>query len=163
MTDTTRRNDSVSTVVEQTGVWFSSLGVPRAAGQMFGYLLASDPEEQSASEIAAGIGISRASVSSSAKYLLGLNALEERHRVGDRKTYYRLRRDWWIEMATAKISGFETLADMARRTVAAGDLTRTDGLEELVEFADFWADEIPKLAERWQRRQQSNGNKEEEA
>ena len=139
-------------MVEQTGVWFSSLGVPRAAGQMFGYLLACDPDEQSASEIAEGIGMSRASVSSSARLLSSMKAIEERHRVGDRKTYYRLRRDWWIEMATAKISGFEQIADMARRTRAAGGLTRTDGLEELIEFSDFWSTEIPKLAERWKRR-----------
>ena len=110
------RDASVSALVEQTGVWFSSLGVPRAAGQIFGYLLACDPEEQSAGDIAAGIGISRASVSSAAKLLQSMNALEERHRVGDRKTYYRMRRDWWIVMATAKISGFEQLADLARRT-----------------------------------------------
>ena len=143
------RDASVSALVEQTGVWFSSLGVPRAAGQIFGYLLACDPEEQSAGDIAAGIGISRASVSSAAKLLQSMNALEERHSVGDRKTYYRMRRDWWIVMATAKISGFEQLADTARRTLAAGDVPRTDGLEELVEFSDFWAREIPKLAERW--------------
>jgi hypothetical protein len=136
-------------MVEQTGVWFSSLGVPRAAGQMFGYLLACDPAEQSASEIAEGTGMSRASVSSSARLLQSMNGLEERHRVGDRKTYYRMRRDWWIEMATAKISGFGQLADLARRTQAAGGLTRTDGLDELIEFSDFWSAEIPKLAERW--------------
>ena len=147
-----KQDKALSNVVEQTGVWFSSLGVPRAGGQMFGYLLACDPEEQSAGEIAEGIGMSRASVSSSARLLSTMNAIEERHRVGDRKTYYRLRRDWWIEIATAKISGFEQLADMARRTRAAGGLTRTDGLEELIEFSDFWASEIPKLAERWYQR-----------
>jgi len=147
-----RRRDPLSDVVEQTGVWFSSLGVPRAAGQMFGYLLACDPDEQSAAEIAERTGMSRASVSSSARLLQSMNAVEERHRIGDRKTYYRMRRDWWIEMATAKISGFEQLADLARRTRAAGGLTRTDGLDELIEFSEFWATEIPKLAERWYRR-----------
>lgn len=151
----------VSDLVEQTGVWFSSLGVPRAAGQMFGYLLACDPEEQSASDIAEGTGMSRASVSSSARLLQSMNALEERHRVGDRKTYYRMRRDWWIVMATAKISGFEQLADIARRTLAAGELARTDGLEELVEFSEFWAEEIPKLAERWYRRHDDDRQEED--
>lgn len=150
----TRQDKAISAVVEQTGVWFSSLGVPRAAGQMFGYLLVCDPGEQSAGDIAEGIGMSRASVSSSARLLGSMNAIEERHRVGDRKTYYRLRHDWWIEVATAKISGFEQLADIARRSRADGGLTRTDGLEELIEFSDFWATEIPKLAERWNRRQQ---------
>jgi DNA-binding transcriptional regulator GbsR (MarR family) len=147
-----RRKDPLADVVEQTGVWFSSMGVPRAAGQMFGYLLACDPDEQSAAEIAERTGMSRASVSSSARLLQSMNAVEERHRVGDRKTYYRMRRDWWIEMATAKISGFEQLADLARRTRAAGGLPRTDGLDELIEFSEFWATEIPKLAERWYRR-----------
>jgi DNA-binding transcriptional ArsR family regulator len=147
-----RKKDALSDVIEQTGVWFSSLGVPRAAGQMFGYLLACDPDEQSAAEIAERTGMSRASVSSSARLLQSMNAVEERHRVGDRKTYYRMRRDWWVEMATAKISGFEQLADLARRTRAAGGLTRTDGLDELIEFSEFWAIEIPKLAERWYQR-----------
>lgn len=152
MSDTKALGGGVSTVVEYTGVWFSSLGVPRAAGQMFGYLLACDPAEQSASEIAEGIGISRASVSSSARLLTSMNAIEERHRVGDRKTYYRLRTAWWIEMTAAKLGGFNDMADMARRTRAAGDITRTDGLDELIEFSEFWAAEIPKLVERWQER-----------
>ena len=156
----TTQDPTVSAVVEQTGVWFSSLGLPRATGQMFGYMLACDPAEQSASDIAAGIGMSRASVSSAAKLLQSMNALEERHKVGDRKTYYRMRRDWWIVIATAKISGFEQLADIARRTLAAGDAPRTDGLEELVEFSDFWAIEIPKLAERWYRRQEQDTKEE---
>ena len=156
----TTQDPTISAVVEQTGVWFSSLGLPRATGQMFGYMLACDPAEQSASDIAAGIGMSRASVSSAAKLLQSMNALEERHKVGDRKTYYRMRRDWWIVIATAKISGFEQLADIARRTLAAGDAPRTDGLEELVEFSDFWASEIPKLAERWYRRQEQDTKEE---
>ncbi len=147
-----KNEQAIADVVTQTGTWFSSLGVPRAAGQMFGYLMVCDPAEQSAGDIATGIGISRASVSSSARLLQSMAALEERHRVGDRKTYYRLKHDWWIVMATAKISGFESLADVVRRTQAAGGLTRTDGLEELLEFSEFWSTEIPKLAERWYRR-----------
>ena len=50
-------------------MWFAALGVPRAAGQMFGYLMACDPAEQSAGEISASTGMSPASVSSSARLL----------------------------------------------------------------------------------------------
>jgi DNA-binding transcriptional regulator GbsR (MarR family) len=152
MSDTKPLSAGTSDVVAHMGVWFSNLGVPRAAGQLFGYLLVCDPAEQSASEIAAGIGMSRASVSSSARLLASMNAIEERHRVGDRKTYYRLRSAWWIEVTTAKLNGFTELADMARRSRAAGGLTRTDGLDELIEFSEFWAQEIPRLVERWNRR-----------
>ena len=152
MSDITAHRAGVAEVVEYMGLWFSSLGVPRSAGQMFGYLLACDPAEQSAGEIAAGIGISRASVSTSARLLSSMNAIEERHRVGDRKIYYRLRSAWWIEVTLAKLGGFEQLADMARRSLAAGDVTRTDSLEELIEFSEFWSAEVPKLVERWYRR-----------
>jgi hypothetical protein len=31
-------------------------------------------------------------------------------------------------------------------------VTRTDGLDELIAFSEFWGEEIPKLRERWERR-----------
>ena len=41
--------------------------------------------------------------------LVQLQAIEERHRVGDRKTYYRLREGWWVQAATTKMAGFDRL------------------------------------------------------
>ena len=96
--------------------------------------------------------MSRASVSSGARMLIQLGAIEERHRVGDRKTYYRLREGWWVQAATTKLAGFDRLADEARRIRAAGSVTRTDGLDELIDFSEFWSEEIPKLRDRWEQR-----------
>jgi len=154
MSDSKTR-DSAASMVESMGVWFSSIGAQRATGQIFGYLTTCDPAEQAASEIASGIGMSRASVSSGARMLIQLGAIEERHRVGDRKTYYRLREGWWVQAATTKLAGFDRLADEARRIRAAGSVTRTDGLDELIAFAEFWGEEIPKLRERWEERRQT--------
>lgn len=152
MTESTSAADSAMTeVVQQMGTWFSMVGAPRAAGQVFGYMLVCDPAEQAAGEISRGTGLSAASVSSSARLLLGMSALEQRHRVGDRKTYYRLRSSFWIAMAKAKFEGFGQLAEMGRETKASGGLTRTDGLDEMIAFADFWQEELPQLAERWER------------
>jgi DNA-binding transcriptional regulator GbsR (MarR family) len=142
------------------GVWFSSIGVPRTTGQIFGYLVTCDPAEQSAGEIAAGTGMSRASVSSGARMLVQLGAIEERHRVGDRKTYYRLRPGWWVQAATTKMAGFDRLTDQARRIRAAGGVTRTDGLDELIAFSEFWSEEIPQLRARWERRRQASTKEE---
>jgi hypothetical protein len=139
-------------MVQEMGVWFSSLGVPRATGQIFGYLIVCDPAEQAAGDIAAATGMSRASVSSGARMLVQLRAIEERHRVGDRKTYYRLRPGWWVEAATTKMSGLGHLADEARRIKATGRMTRPGGLDELIAFSEFWNEEIPRLRERWERR-----------
>jgi hypothetical protein len=150
----------VAELVEQMGVWFSSIGVSRTTGQIFGYLVACDPAEQSAGEIAAGTGMSRASVSSGARMLVQLQAIEERHRVGDRKTYYRLRPGWWVQAATTKMAGFDRLTDQARRIRAAGGVTRTDGLDELIAFSEFWSEEIPQLRARWERRRQASTKEE---
>ena len=150
MSDT--KQTGVAEMVETMGVWFSSIGAQRSTGQIFGYLATCDPPEQSASEIAEGIGMSRASVSSGARMLIQLQAIEERHRVGDRKTYYRLRHGWWVQAATTKMAGFDRLADEARRIRAAGSVTRTDGLDELIEFSEFWGEEIPKLRDKWLQR-----------
>ena len=149
MPDTSERGEHELT--ELVGTWFSSLGVSRSTGQIFGYLMACDPPEQSAGAVADGAGMSRASVSSGARMLVQLGAIEERHRVGDRKTYYRLRPDWWIAAATSKMAGFDRLAEEARRIRAAGSVTRTDGLDELIAFSEFWSSEIPRLRQRWQR------------
>jgi DNA-binding transcriptional regulator GbsR (MarR family) len=153
MTETTPRGQHE--ITELMGVWFSSLGVPRSTGQIFGYLMACDPAEQSASEVAAATRMSRASVSAGARMLVQLNAIEERHRVGDRKTYYRLRSGWWVQAATTKMTGLDRVADEARRIRAAGGVTRTDGLDELIAFSEFWGEEIPRLRERWERRHAS--------
>lgn len=150
---TERRGEpGVSEIAELMGVWFSSMGVPRSSGQLFGYLMACAPAEQSAGDIASATGMSRGSISSAARMLAQLGAIEERHRVGDRKTYYRLRADWWVEAATTKMSGFDRLADEARRIRVAGSVSRTDGLDELIAFSEFWSEEMPKLRERWERR-----------
>jgi DNA-binding transcriptional regulator GbsR (MarR family) len=151
----------VSEMVERTGVWFSSFGLSRATGQIFGFLMTCDPAEQSAGDIAVGTSMSRASVSSGSRMLVQLGAIEERHRVGDRKTYYRLRSDWWVQAITTEWSGIERLADEARRIRAAGGVTRTDGLDELIAFSEFWIKEISKLREHWEQERSQQAQKEE--
>ncbi len=152
MTEHTRKRIRPGTaeMVEQMGTFLQSLGVPRAAGQMLGYLLACDPPEQSATDIRDATGMSAASVSSSARLLIGIGSVERRHRIGDRKTYYRLRADFWMESARQKLAMFDGLADIGRRITAAGAVDREDGIREMVAFAEFWQEELPGFSERWE-------------
>jgi hypothetical protein len=147
----TEVTNAVDQVVEQMGLFFEGLGVPRAAGQMLGYLMVCDPVEQSAADIAQGIGVSAASVSSGARLLTQLEAVERRHRVGDRKTYYRLLPDFWILTARSKLQVYAQLAAKGRRIKSDGGLPRTDGIEEMIKFSEFWTQELPGFEERWRR------------
>jgi DNA-binding transcriptional regulator GbsR (MarR family) len=150
MTDITGgQNDALHELVDEMGLFFKNLGVARAAGQMFGYLMACHPPEQSAGEISAAVGASLASVSTNTRLLIQLGAIEQTHRRGDRKTYHRLREDFWLEMTTRRLGMFESLARTIRRIESGGELPRGDGADEMVEFAEFWQQELPKLTERW--------------
>ena len=139
------------------GLFFNNLGVPRAAGQMFGYLMVCDPAEQSSRQITEAIGLSAASISSSARVLIQVGAVEPRHRMGDRKTYYRLRSDFWLETAGSKLSAFDELAVLGRQIQADGSITSMDRVDEMVAFTEFWHEELPKMSARWKERKASIG------
>lgn len=159
MTTAATKSDSTATTiaefVQQVGSFFANLGLPRAAGQMFGQLMVCEPGEMSAGEIATAIGLSPASISSSARLLVQINAVEPRHRVGDRRTYYRLRPDFWFEIARGKLRAWDDIADLGRSIRASGDLGRTESVDEMVAFSEFWDEELPKLAARWEEKKSS--------
>jgi len=145
-------------LVDEMGLFFKNLGMPRAAGQLIGYLMACDPPEQSAGEISEAIGISAASVSSNVRLLTHFGAIELTSRRGDRKTFYRLRGDVWVEMMRQEFTAFESLAATGRRIKSSGGLVRHDGIDEMVDFAEFWVQEVPAMTARWQ---QTRSNRQE--
>jgi DNA-binding transcriptional regulator GbsR (MarR family) len=142
-------------LVEQTGLFFNSLGLPRAAGQVFGYLMVCEPAEQAARELAVGLGLSAASISSSTRLLAQIGAVEQRHRIGDRKTYYRLRSDFWFETARGKMQAWDRIASLGRQIRESGYQGRTDSIDEVIAFSEFWEEELPEVAKRWQQRRAS--------
>ncbi len=68
-------------------------GFPRIAGQLFGRLLWSD-EPCSIQELADGLGVSKASVSTDARRLLEHGVLERVRRDGDRRDHYQIAPDF---------------------------------------------------------------------
>jgi hypothetical protein len=117
---------------------------------MLGYLLACDPPEQTAGEIGLATGLSPASISSSARLLVQMSAVEPRHHIGDRKTYYRVPQTLWIDIVRSKLTAFGDLAVVGKRIKAAGSVGREDGIDDMVAFAEFWEDELPRIIERWE-------------
>ena len=135
--------------VEEMGLFFKNLGVARAAGQMFGFLMVCDPREQSAGQISEAIGVSPASVSTNVRLLMQMGAIEPTTRRSDRKTFYRLRSDFWIEMAIRRLTAFDQIAATGEEVIESGELTRTDGIKEMLAFSAFWHRELPGVTERW--------------
>src|SRR5579862_9402693 len=82
--------------VERVAAAFAlHFGLPPITGRILGWLLICDPPEQSAGEIAAAIGASRASLTTSMRLLTTGNLVRRGHRMGERTTWYRIDDDAW--------------------------------------------------------------------
>jgi DNA-binding transcriptional regulator GbsR (MarR family) len=103
---------------ERMGLLFEVEGRPRIAGRIFGRVLVSE-EPRSLDQLAAELGVSKASASTNARLLAGLGVLERVRRPGDRHDYYRASPELFQRTMA------ERLARWQRFTEAVGDARRT--------------------------------------
>ncbi|MEI5525673.1 transcriptional regulator [Streptomyces brasiliscabiei] len=101
-------------------------GVPLIAGRVLGWLMICDPPEQSAEEIAAGIGASRASLSTNLRLLSSVGFLRRFTKPGSRTVYYRVDDDAWEKVVQRQIASLASLGQIMRdgMTLAGPSTTR---------------------------------------
>jgi biotin operon repressor len=75
--------------IESIGVLWEADGLPRIAGRIVGYLIV-QPEPCSLDELAAGLGVSKASISTDARRLEQLGLITRVSLPGDRRDYYMI-------------------------------------------------------------------------
>lgn len=97
--------------IDQLGLVAEGDGLPRIAGRLFAYLLLAD-RPQSLDEIAAALGVSKASVSTDARLLLRHGWLRRVVRQGDRKDYYEMVPDFFAELVAFRLRQWQTLYDL---------------------------------------------------
>jgi DNA-binding transcriptional regulator GbsR (MarR family) len=93
-------------------------GLPRIAGRVLGWLMICDPPEQSAGEIAEGIGASRASLTTNLRLLASVGFVTSATRPGGRTTYYRLDDDAWERVVRRQVASLTSLRDITRDGLA---------------------------------------------
>jgi predicted transcriptional regulator len=121
--------------VERMGLLWEAEGLPRIAGRVLGFL-ALQAEPAALDEIAAALGVSKASVSNDARRLERLSLVERASRPGDRRDYYAIAPDMPARVVAQKLADLERLnAAMS----AARDLPETPAIARarLAAFADF--------------------------
>ena len=83
--------------VDRLGVQAEADGLPPIAGRLFGTLLLSG-EPRSLDELAAELGVSKASVSTDCRRLLERGIVERVSRHGDRRDFYQLAPDFFVQL-----------------------------------------------------------------
>ena len=125
-------------LIEDLGVLFEDSGLPRMSGRIFGWLLLSSPQHQSAGQIASGVGASKGSMSTMLKMLTQFGMIERFGVPGERSAHYRLKPAYWLGIMQAKmdfIRRFEEIAEQALEAVEGSDPERA---KRLVETRDFY-------------------------
>jgi DNA-binding transcriptional regulator GbsR (MarR family) len=82
--------------IEDIGLFFEQMGMPRMAARILGVLLIADPPAQSITDIAAMLMASKSSVSTMARLLVEDGLIERVAAPVPRRDYYRFKPGGWI-------------------------------------------------------------------
>ncbi len=117
--------DRIAEWVERVAAFFAErYGLPPITGRILGWLLICEPAEQSAGEIAAAIGASRASLTTTMRFLTASGLVRRRTRPGQRTAYYRIDDDAWekvIRQRIASMASFCAITEDAMRLLGPGN------------------------------------------
>ncbi|KAA9143521.1 MarR family transcriptional regulator [Microbacterium lushaniae] len=146
--------------VEEVAAFFAKEGMPLIAGRTIGWLLISDPPEQSAADLARVLAVSRSSISSAARLLTPSGLVESVRKRGERQEYLRIRPDGWSRMLAnryAKTTAFRRITERGLDLLATSSPDRRERLENVTELYRFLEAELPAMWERWERQSNSPG------
>lgn len=100
--------------VERVAMYLARDGVPPIAGRVLGWLMVCDPPEQTAAQISAAIGASRASLTSNLRLLSSMGFLTWRTRPSERTVYHRMAEEAWSAVVRQQIAGITSFLDITR-------------------------------------------------
>lgn len=143
--------------VEEVGIVFEMVGLPRMAGRIFGWLLLSNPPHQSPAELASVLQASKGSISTMTRLLMQIGLIERISLPGQRRDYFRIRLNAWTELTRqrmAQITAFRQLAERGLELMNGSDPALSQRLEEMRDMHAFCEQELPKMLERWEQQRQ---------
>ncbi|MGD7705927.1 GbsR/MarR family transcriptional regulator [Microlunatus sp. Y2014] len=146
--------------VDKVANFFVAEGLPLIPGRVIGWLLISDPPEQTPAQLAAALGVSRSSISSALKLLTPSGLVEGTRRPGDRHEYLRIAPDGWsrmLERRYAYTTAFREITEQGLELLGDAEAERRERLEHVVDLYRFLELELPALLERW-RTQRTEGH-----
>ncbi|GAB2486793.1 GbsR/MarR family transcriptional regulator [Nocardiopsis aegyptia] len=140
--------------VDEVAVFFEREGLPLIAGRVIGWLLISDPPEQSAARLAAVLQVSRSSISTATRMLTPSGLVEGVRKRGERQEYFRIAADGWSRMLArryAETARFRQIAERGLGVLQDDAPERRRRLAAVRDLYGFLEEELPALLERWER------------
>jgi hypothetical protein len=130
--------------VERVAIfWTEQSGLPPITGRIVGWLMISDPAEQSAGDIANAISASRASLTSSMRLLCAIGLVTSLRRPGQRTVYYQMDDSAWERTVRRRIASMASFREVTRDGLAllGADQTRASRIKA-ADDVYAWAEKI---------------------
>ena len=131
-------------------------GLSPIAGRLFALLmLAAEP--QSLEELADGLGVSKASVSTDARRLLERGIVERTRRTGDRRDFYELAPDFFARVIRARVARWrriQQLVDEVRVDSSALAPAASERFEAVEAIQTSVIDRVDEALAEWEREAQ---------
>jgi len=141
----------VRQLAEQMGIGFEAFGMPRMAGRVLGWLVLADEDEVSLDELAAELGVSKASVSNATRLLIQMGVIRRSGRPGSRQAYFKVSADPWNAMLSMEKRVSHGFLDFAREARAAlpARPDRDARLAEMEEAFELYIELLETFARKW--------------
>ncbi|PWV55072.1 GbsR/MarR family transcriptional regulator [Nocardiopsis sp. L17-MgMaSL7] len=143
--------------VDDVAVFFEREGLPLISGRVIGWLLISDPPEQSAARLAEVLQVSRSSISSATRMLTPSGLVEGVRKRGERQEYFRIAADGWsrmLERRYALATSFRQVTERGLRALEDAPPERRERLANVHELYGFLETELPAMLQRWRDRRE---------
>lgn len=134
--------------IEDIGLFFEQIGMPRMAGRILGVLLISDPPAQSITQIGLTLQASKSSISIMARFLVEVGLIERVASPIPRRDYFRFKPGGWIIYMRQWLELMSGLHQITERGMGLME-DRPDELKErLVEAHDLFSlleERVPEI------------------
>jgi DNA-binding transcriptional regulator GbsR (MarR family) len=150
--DSPDRKEKLKFFFEDVGLLFEQWGMPRMAGRILGWLMVSDPAQQTAAQLAEVLGASKGSISTNIRLLVQSGIIEKVGLPGERSAFYQLSDDPMQKLMHMEISSIRSMRQMAERgldILKDRSFAQRSRLQELHGVWSFFEREFPNMLERY--------------
>jgi DNA-binding transcriptional regulator GbsR (MarR family) len=138
--------------VDRLGLFMEMLGGPRTMGRIYGWLLICDPPQQSLTELAEALSVSKTSVSTVARQLQE-GGMIERLPSSTRQHLYRVTPGGFASVLNTQLSRMKLgidAADFGLSLLGEDRAAQRERLEDFRDFCEFSAQDYrDELMQRW--------------
>ena len=146
-------DSSPQAFVEQMGLISESHGMPRISGRLLGFLLL-DGGAHTLDALADQLQVSKASVSTNARFLEGVGILRRQTVPGDRRDFYQIGENPGAHMFELARRRMEELRHLFDSTTLPEDQAEAQSrVDAWRDFYAFLLDDLDRKVERWRDQQ----------